>query len=107
MGKSVPAEFTHFGMGKTMTHKVFGFRAGEAIRAAEKEAQRLEDMLSRFQPASDIARVNGSAGIRHEKITEEAFDVLSRAVDFSRKGHGFFNITIAPLTDLWDYKNAV
>ena len=62
------AESTHFGMGTTMTHKVFGVCASEAIGAAEKEAQRLENMLSRFQPASDIARVNGSAGIRLEKI---------------------------------------
>lgn len=101
------AESVHFGMGTSMAHKAYGPYVHEALKATEGEAQRLEELLSRFLPGSDIARVNGSAGIKREKITEEAFAVLFRAAEFSRICHGFFDVTIGPLVDLWDYKNAV
>lgn len=97
----------HTGMGTEMAHKAFGRHSIEALQAVENEAQRLEHLLSRFLPESDISRINRSAGVKHEKISTEAYKILSRAVECSIISQGLFDITLGPLTDLWDYKHAL
>lgn len=97
----------HSGMGTEMSHKAFGRYSAEALQAAHREAHKLEHLLSRFLPESDISRINRSAGARQEKISAEAFKILSCAVECSRISKGLFDITLGPLTDLWDYKHGI
>jgi thiamine biosynthesis lipoprotein ApbE len=78
------AQTTHRAMGTVMTHKAFGLYAEDSLAAVCREVARIEGLLSRFLPDSDISRVNGSAGIKSEKVSLETYDVLSRAVEFSR-----------------------
>ena len=106
MDNSTAIEAVHTGMGTEMAHKAFGRHAKTALRAVEKEAQRLECFLSRFLPESDISRINRSAGIKLEKITPETYEILSRAMECSVVSRGLFDITIGSLADLWDYKHA-
>ena len=68
MSNAVVAQSTNFGMGTVMTHRVFGKHAEEALRVVEDEALRLEKILSRFLPGSEISRLNGSAGMKCEKL---------------------------------------
>ncbi len=95
------AQSAKYGMGTVIMHKVFGENAGQALAAAEAETQRLEGLLSRFLPGSDIGRVNASAGICSEKVSGETFEVLSRALEISKACGGSFDVTVAPLVDLW------
>jgi thiamine biosynthesis lipoprotein len=95
------AQTTHCAMGTVMTHKTFGLHAEDSLTAVCREAARIEGLLSRFLPGSEISRVNGSAGIRSEKVSPETYDVLSKAVGFSRCFPGCFDVTIAPLVALW------
>jgi FAD:protein FMN transferase len=88
-------------MGTVMTHKAFGLHAEDSLEAVCREVARLEGLLSRFLPESEISRINGSAGIRSEKINREAYAVLSKAVEFSRFFPGCFDVTIGPLVTLW------
>lgn len=106
MSENSTFQSSSFGMGTEMTHKAFGSHAEEALRAVADEAQRLESMLSRFLPESEIGRVNGSAGVKNERLSCETCEVLSRAAAFSNTSRGLFDVTIGPLADLWDYKNA-
>jgi thiamine biosynthesis lipoprotein len=95
------AQTTHFAMGTIMAHKVFGQHADESLVAVCSEITRLEWLLSRFIPTSDISRLNESAGIQMEKVSLDTFEVLQKAVDFSRSCPGCFDITIEPLVNLW------
>jgi len=88
-------------MGTVMTHKAFGAYAKEALAAVCREVSRIEELLSRFLPASDISRVNASAGIRSEKVSPETYDVLCKAVEFSRSFPDCFDVTMQPLVILW------
>lgn len=106
MDNSAAVESVHTGMGTEMAHKAFGRHSKKALRAVEKEAQRLECLLSRFLPESDISRINRSAGVKLEKITFETYEILSCAMECSAISRGFFDITVGPLVDLWDYKHA-
>jgi len=88
-------------MGTVMTHKAFGLYTEYSLEAVCTEVARIESLLSRFLPGSDVSRVNASAGIKGERVSRETYDVLSQAVEFSRRFPGCFDVTIAPLVALW------
>lgn len=92
----------NIGMSTVMTHRAFGRYAGEAIEAVRNEAVRMEALLSRFIPASEISRINRYAGIKAERLSGDTYEVLSRAVEFSRCCQGLFDVTIGPLVTLWN-----
>jgi thiamine biosynthesis lipoprotein len=94
-------ESLNLGMDTTMTHRAFGRHAAEALQAVKQEAARLEGMLSRFLPGSEIAKINGSAGHAPCSVSRETFDVLSCATQLSAACQGIFDATIGPLVDLW------
>ena len=96
------AQSVNLGMSTVMTHRAFGKYAEESLRAVRYEAIRLEELLSRFIPGSEISRVNRSAGIKCEKLSDETYEVLSRAIEFSRNFQGIFDVTIGPLVNLWN-----
>ena len=95
------AESLNLGMDTVMTHRAFGRHAAKAIQAVKQEAARLEGMLSRFLPESEIARVNESAGHACCGVSPEAYAVLSYATELSAACQGMFDVTIGPLVDLW------
>jgi len=78
-------------MGTVMTHKAFGLYAEDSLAAACREVARIEGLLGRSLPDSEISRVNGSAGIKGEKVSLDTYDVLSKAVGFSRCFPGCFD----------------
>ncbi|WP_025691913.1 FAD:protein FMN transferase [Paenibacillus zanthoxyli] len=99
------AQSVNQGMGTVITHKAFGKHAEESIRAVCEVTVRMEELLSRFIPGSEISRVNRSAGRKCEKISNEVYEVLSRAVEFSTCCRGIFDVTIGPLVTLWNIGN--
>lgn len=101
MNETKIAHSTNYGMGTLITNKVYGEKAEEALKAALKETERLEGVLSRFIFNSEISRINNSAGISSIKVSNETYEVLSRAVEFSRCCHGCFDVTVGPLVTLW------
>jgi thiamine biosynthesis lipoprotein len=88
-------------MGTVMTHRAFGKHAEACLQAVCGEVARLERLLSRFLPGSEINRVNRSAGKECERVGRETYDVLSEAVEFSRSYPGCLDVTIGPLVSLW------
>lgn len=96
------AQATHSAMGTVMTHKAFGRYAEDSLAAVCAEVERIEGLLSRFLPDSDISRINESAGIKSEKVSPETYEVLTKAVEFSRYCPGCFDVTIEPLVTLWN-----
>ena len=95
------AESLNLGMDTVMTHRAFGRHAAKAIQAVKQEAARLEGMLSRFLPESEIAKINESAGHAPCSVGRETYDVLSCATQLSAACQGMFDVTIGPLVDLW------
>jgi FAD:protein FMN transferase len=87
------ARLTHAAMGTVMVHRAFGPHADEGLEAARCEVARLEGRLSRLLPESDIARVNGSAGTRSERVSVEAWKVLAQAAAFARRYPGCYDVT--------------
>lgn len=96
------SQSVNYGMNTVMTHKAYGKHAEASLKAVRSEAARLERLLSRFLPESVISRINQSAGKNSVRMSDEAYEVLSHAVEFSRCSGGLFDITIGPLVTLWN-----
>jgi len=67
---------------------------GAAERARDRlfdEIQRLEGLLSRYRPDSELTRVNRSAGLRPERVGPETFAAIERSLEFARASGGAFS----------------
>lgn len=101
MNTATVPQWVTFGMNTTITHSASGKNAKAALDAVHKETARLESMLSRFIPGSEVDSINRFAGIKPVGLSEETYEVLAQAKSFSETSGGLFDVTIGPLVDLW------
>lgn len=66
-----------------------------------QEIERLEALLSPYQPGSQIAEVNARAGEEPVPVDPQVFALIQQAVDLSRRTGGAFDITLGPLLQCW------
>ncbi|MGB4587738.1 MAG: FAD:protein FMN transferase [Clostridiaceae bacterium] len=106
MLQSAITEMSDFGMNTSITYRVIGEKGENVIALAESEVLRLEKKLSRFIADSEVSKINLNSGLCDVKISNETYEVLSYALTLSEITQGLFDITVAPLIDLWDYKHS-
>jgi thiamine biosynthesis lipoprotein len=75
--------------------------AQSSIDAAFKEIYRLEKLMNRYDPNSQLSRVNQLAAKEPVKIDKNLFDIIERSIYYSKITDGAFDITVGPLVDLW------
>src|SRR6266550_3703689 len=75
--------------------------ASNAIEKAFQEIVRLDNLLSDYKPNSALSNLNRSAHFHSEKVPLDLYRVIDQAVEFSRLSNGKFDVTIAPLANLW------
>ncbi|RMG01907.1 MAG: FAD:protein FMN transferase [Nitrospirae bacterium] len=79
-------------------------RAEMVIDEGFSELRRLEKLLSFFSGESEISRINKNAGIKPVKVSADTLRVIKKAVEVSRMSGGAFDITVGPVTGLYDFK---
>jgi thiamine biosynthesis lipoprotein len=65
----------------------------DVATAALDEVTRLERLLSRFDPSSEIARINREAGRRPVRVDYEVWHILCTCQEYRRRTAGFFDVT--------------
>lgn len=75
--------------------------ASPAIEKAFQEIVRIDDLLSNYKAGSALGRLNRSAHFHAEQVPSDLYDVIGKAVQFSKLSGGKFDISIAPLVNLW------
>ncbi len=75
--------------------------ASEAIDKAFRAIVRLDDILSNYKPESDLSRLNRNGHFHAEKVPLDLYRVIEESVRYSKLSGGQFDITVAPLVDLW------
>ena len=93
-------------MNTEITYRAFGENAASAVTEAKAALLRLESILSRFMPGSEVSMINQNAGKGYVNISSETFEVLSCASRLSKISEGLFDITVGPLVDLWRYNHS-
>lgn len=71
--------------------------------AALAEVARLNELWSTWLPESEISRINSAAGGRPVMVTDATYDLIRRARQASVDTHGIFDISFAPLTEIWRF----
>lgn len=75
---------------------------GEAAQAAADLCRKYEKLLSRTDPESELYRLN------HGELSSpggELGELIKTGLSFSEMTDGAFDITLAPLVELWDIKH--
>lgn len=75
--------------------------AQQAARAAFDEIDRLEKILSRFIPNSDVSRIRDLKAGQIASISPETMECLLIAQDIHDQTGGIFDVTVGSLVDLW------
>lgn len=66
------------------------------------EARRLDALLSNWDSASELSRLNASAGLGPRAVAPEVAGLLRRSRELGRLTRGSFDVTVGPLVRLWN-----
>ena len=94
---------TTYSMGSYVQQTVYGSGREEAAQAASTAVAELEGLISWRVEGSDIARLNQAAGTDFLQIAPQTWDILHTAQEVCQASGGAFDITIAPISWLWDF----
>lgn len=90
-------------MGTLVCVTVFGVdeaRARSTMETVFDEVERVESQTTRHTPDGAVARLNARGG---GAVNRDAARVMARALAVSEATGGAFDITVAPLVDVWDF----
>jgi thiamine biosynthesis lipoprotein len=77
----------------------------QAFAAAFAVFKKIESLCNRFDPNSEISKINQMAGKSPFRVAPEVFDILHIANTLSENLLGAFDVTIGAITDLWGIGN--
>lgn len=96
----------HPAMGSEFSIDVYAPDQETASRWAElsfEEIDRIEALLSNYQPTSELSRISREAA-DHEVVTDpETFGFLDVSLSWSKRTDGAFDITVGPLMRAWGF----
>ena len=73
-----------------------------AIAAARRELDRVEAAMSTYDEQSELSRFNRATAEVPVRLSAPTREVIAEALRFSRRTGGAFDITVRPLTKLWE-----
>jgi thiamine biosynthesis lipoprotein len=62
----------------------------------------IEIQMNRSNDKSELADVNRNAGVKPVAVSEDTFLVVSKALEYSERSEGRFDVAIGPLVSLWN-----
>lgn len=77
--------------------------AMQAINSAEMEMDRIESLISSWDPNSETSRINLQAGIAPVKVSEELLELIARSKKISKISNGYFDISFASISAVWTF----
>jgi len=93
-----------YAMGTVLEIEIDDLEPQSAARALDElfdEAHRLDRLLSIYDPASDISRINRTAGRGKQQVDPDVVEILKLSIAYSELTRGAFDVTVGPLVDLW------
>ncbi len=75
------------------------------LNNAVEQSKKFEQLLSVTVEGSDVDRIN-KANDKAVEVSLDTINILNTAHDISARSNGAFDVTVLPLTQLWDIKNA-
>lgn len=94
---------TGYLMGTFFEIKVNGENTSDHVRVALGKIREIASLINYYDDKSELSSINNMAGISAVAVSHDTFEIIDRALKFSRQSGGAFDLTIGPLTDIWDF----
>ncbi|MDI6822703.1 MAG: FAD:protein FMN transferase [Actinomycetota bacterium] len=94
-------------LGTYVSIKAYGKDQGRVERAvneAMSEMEKVHRLMNFFDPSSEISKINQNAGKKGVRVSSEVTAVVSLSKAYGQKTAGAFDITVGPLTQLWNFE---
>ena len=88
-------------LGTTISIAAAGENAHESIYEAAAKLMDIDNKMSVFKNYSEVFLINENSGMDFQRVSDETFYVIKKALDFSKLSQGSFDPTIRPVTGLW------
>ena len=84
--------------------RIYDTDAEEILDECLELCKSYEHLFSRTLEDSDISRINAADGEAVD-VSSETIDLIKTALYYCELSDGAFDITLAPVSDLWDFQN--
>lgn len=98
---TTPTEDTQFLMGTVVKISIYNENKDDALKAAFKKVSDLADRITVNQKGSEVDKINNNAGVKPVKVSKDVYDLVKKALYYSKNSNGSFDLTIGPITSLW------
>lgn len=88
-------------MGTVVQLKIYGTNAEKATEQSLKKITDIESKMSVNIKTSELTKLNAKAGISGEKLSQDTYSVIEKAVGYSKLTEGALDVTIEPIVKLW------
>lgn len=92
---------TRFLMDTVCTIRAGGKEAKAAVDAAFERIEEIAAAVDYYSDSSEVSAINRAEAGEAVPVGEDVSEILTAALDISEKSDGAFDITVAPLKDLW------
>jgi thiamine biosynthesis lipoprotein len=75
--------------------------ATDAVDKAFQEIDRLDRVMSRYKPASELSSLNRTAHFQACEVSPDLYQVIEQSLHYSELSEGAFDITAGPLAERW------
>ena len=82
-------------------------QARAAVDAVIGEMHRINELMSHYRPDSQLSAINARAAREPVAVDRELFDLIAKALEYSERTDGAFDITYASVGYLYDYRRRV
>jgi thiamine biosynthesis lipoprotein len=100
----LPVFKKHYAMGtvfEIVAYEANPSRASAVIDEAFQEIDRLDQVMSRYKPASELSHLNRSAHFRAQVVSPDLYQVMEESLRYSELSVGAFDVTAGPLAERW------
>ncbi len=106
-GCHAPQEETQFLMDTVCTIRTSGEQADAAITDAFEVIKEIQDAVNFYDPSSTVSRFNCASTGEIIPLDEHTCAILQTAMEVSKASKGAFDVTIAPVSSLWDFHQGI
>ena len=99
-----PLSKTGFHFDTVITITLYDSKDEELLNTCFDFCREFEELVSRTIETSEISMINHANG-QSVEVSDTTIELLKRGIEFGELTDGAFDITIAPLSELWDFKS--
>lgn len=103
-GRETGYEKTEYLFDTVCTVTVYGKEKKAAADGVFKRLAEIHTLTDLYDPKSDVSRINAAKANESVAVNEAITDIISRAYEISDCTNGEFDITIAAVSQLWNFK---